>query len=74
MKKERVTLKTIKLTASEIRTLKYFLYSNPCSSGCAYPEMQSSKKDCAKCKLRKDMYSIMTKLEVCNHERHNILY
>ena len=57
-------MKTIKLTASEIRTLKCFLYSNPCSSGCAYQEMQRSKKDCEECKLTKDMHSIIDKLEI----------
>ena len=57
-------MKTIELTTDEIRTLKCFLYSNPCVSGCAYPEMQRSKKDCAECKLTKDMYSIIAKLDV----------
>ena len=57
-------MKTIELTASEIRTLECFLYSNPCSNGCAYPEMQRSKKDCEECKLTKDMYSIMEKLDI----------
>ena len=57
-------MKTIKLTTGEIRSLKCFLYSNPCSSGCAYPEMQKSKKDCEECKLTKDMHSIMAKLDI----------
>ena len=56
-------MKTIKLTASEIRTLECFLWSNPCSSGCAYPEMQKSKKSCDECKLTKDLYSILEKLD-----------
>ena len=57
-------MKTIKLTTGEIRSLKCFLYSNPCSSGCAYPEMQKSKKDCEECKLTNDIYSIMAKLDI----------
>lgn len=57
-------MKTVKLTASEIRTLECFLRDNPCSSGCAYPEMQNSRKDCDECKLTKDKYSIMEKLDL----------
>lgn len=37
-------MKTVKLTASEIRSIELFLSANPCMSGCAYPEMQRSKK------------------------------
>ena len=55
-------MKTVKLIASEIRTLECFLWSNPCSDGCAYPEMQNSKKNCDECKLTKDKYSIIEKL------------
>lgn len=57
-------MKTIKLTASEIRAIDCFLQSNPCSSGCVYPEMSKSKKSCDECKLNKDKYSIMEKLEL----------
>lgn len=57
-------MKTVKLTASEIRTLDCFLWSNPCSMGCAYPEMQKSRKSCDECKLTKDKYSIMKKLDL----------
>lgn len=57
-------MKTIKLTASEIRTLECFLDANPCSSACAYPDMQKSKKSCYECRLTKDMCSIMKKLDL----------
>ena len=56
-------MKTIKLTASEIRTLERFLWANPCLNGCAYPEMQNSKKSCDECKLTKDKYSIIEKID-----------
>lgn len=56
-------MKTIKLTASEIRTLERFLWVNPCLNGCAYPKMQNSKKSCDECKLTKDKYSIIEKLD-----------
>ena len=56
-------MKTIKLTASEIRTLERFLYANPCLNGCAYPKMQNSKKSCDDCKLTKDKYSMIEKLD-----------
>lgn len=56
-------MKTIKLTASEIRTLERFLWVNPCLNGCAYPEMQNSKKSCDECKLTKDKYSMIEKLD-----------
>lgn len=57
-------MKNIKFTASEIRTLENFLWTNPCSSGCVYPEMRKSKKSCEDCKLTKDKHSIMKKLEL----------
>lgn len=57
-------MKTIKLTASEIRSLYCFLWSNPCSNGCAYPEMQKSRKSCDECKLIKDKHSITEKLDL----------
>lgn len=56
-------MKTIKLTASEIRTLERFLHANPCLNGCAYPKMQNSKKSCDECKLTKDKYSMIEKLD-----------
>ena len=56
-------MKTIKLTASEIRTLERFLWANPCLNCCAYPKMQNSKKSCDECKLTKDKYSIIEKLD-----------
>ena len=57
-------MKTIKLKASEIRSLEHYLYSNPCEAGCAYPEMNNSKKSCEECKLNKDRQSIMEKLNL----------
>lgn len=57
-------MKTVKLTASEIRSIAHFLSSNPCASGCCYREMQSSKKDCEDCKLYKDKKSILEKLNL----------
>ena len=57
-------MKKIELSASEIRTLELFLWANPCSRGCSYPEMANSKKDCDECKLTADKYSIMKKLDL----------
>ena len=59
-----VNMKNIKLTASEIRSIFYYLESNPCESGCAYPEMNNSRKNCDECKLTKDKESIMKKLNL----------
>ena len=56
-------MKTVKLTASEIKSLECFLWSNPCSNGCVYPKMQKSKKSCDECKLTKDKHSIIGKLD-----------
>lgn len=55
-------MKTIKLTASEIRSLEHFLMSNPCRCGCVLEKMQNSKKDCDECQLTKDSINIMKKL------------
>lgn len=55
-------MKTVKLTSSEIRSLEHFIWSNPCSSGCCYVEMQNSNKDCDECKLAKDRDNILEKL------------
>ena len=58
------TIKTIKLTAKELRALESILWAtNPCESGCAYPEMEKSKRDCIDCELPKSISSIMNKLE-----------
>lgn len=57
-------MKKVILTASEIRTLEHYLYSNPCESGCVYPEMNNSKKNCEECKLNKDKNSILEKLNL----------
>jgi len=55
-------MKTITLTANEIKALKAQLFANPCSSGCVYEEMQNSKKDCNECKFTKDIESFCEKL------------
>lgn len=57
-------MKKIELSASEIRSLEHFLCTNPCSSGCVYPEMANSNKGCNECKLSKNQYSIMKKLNL----------
>ena len=57
-------MKTVKLTASEINSMFYFLHTNPCEAGCAYPEMNNSRKDCDECKLHKDRDSILEKLDL----------
>ena len=56
-------MKTIKLTAKEIRALEQQLHANPCSSGCAFPEMQNSRKDCDECEFPKLISSIREKIE-----------
>ena len=63
LKKGVGTIKTIKLTAKELRALEAILWVNPCESGCAYSEMEKSKRDCINCELPKSISSIMNKLE-----------
>lgn len=55
-------MKTIKLTAKEIRALKEQLWANACSSGCAFSEMQRSRKDCDECDFPKLIRSIEEKI------------
>ena len=57
-------MKAIILTTSEIRSLQHYLYSNPCESGCVYPEMNNSRKSCEECKLNMDKNSILEKLDL----------
>lgn len=58
-------MKTVKLTSNEIRAIEsYLIYGNPCSRGCAYPEMNRSRKDCKDCMLEKARISISEKLGV----------
>jgi hypothetical protein len=57
-------MKNIKLSNDEIRAIDTFLWANPCRSGCAYSEMQNSKKDCDECKLMKSRKSVLEKLEL----------
>ena len=55
-------MKTIKITAKEERLLEELLWCNPCNSGCAYREMNSSRKSCDECELTKSKNSLMKKL------------
>ena len=60
------TIQTLKLTAKELRALESILWVNPCESGCAYPEMQTSRKGCTQCELPKSISSIISKLDELN--------
>lgn len=55
---------TLELSDKEVRALKELLvYSKEaCSSGCAFSEMQKSKKDCDKCDYPKAIANIEEKL------------
>lgn len=55
-------MKTITLTAKEIRALKEQLTANACSSCCAFPEMQKSRKDCDECEFPVLIASIEEKI------------
>lgn len=57
-------MKTVTLTANEIRAIGEFLWANPCDSGCAYSEMKKSKKECDECKLTQARDSILVKLNL----------
>lgn len=61
-------MKTVKLTASEIRTLEHFLLTNPCRNGCVVEKMQNSMKGCDECQLTKDSINIMKKLGMLEEE------
>ena len=60
-------MKTITLTESEIRTIEYYLWSNPCRSHCVHGY---SRIDCHdtrengeyKCELMRNTQSIIKKL------------
>lgn len=56
-------MKTLQLTSKELRALKEILFANPCNSGCAYEEMQNSKKDCDNCEFTKSIHSILDKIK-----------
>ena len=56
-------MKTIKLTKKEIRALLEQLDANACSSGCAFSEMQRSKKDCDECEFPRLISSIREKID-----------
>lgn len=57
-------MKTIQFTNKELKALRELVaYSHTvCSSGCVYPEMQNSKKDCSDCEFTKFIYSIEDKI------------
>ena len=55
-------MKTIKLSAKEIRALNEQLYANACSSCCAFKEMQNSRKDCDECEFPALIESIRNKI------------
>ena len=56
-------MKNIKFSKEEIRALKVMLDTNTCRSGCAFSEMQNSKKDCDDCELTKLKISISKKID-----------
>ena len=57
-------MKTLQFTNKELRALTELLYNgNGCSSFCAYPEMQSSNKDCDECEYTESINSIVNKIE-----------
>lgn len=60
-------MKTIKLTHNEIRAIDTYMSLNPYCSGCAYDEMQNSKKNCDKCKLGSARISILEKLNLLSN-------
>ncbi|MDU8988586.1 MAG: hypothetical protein E7H54_05335 [Clostridium perfringens] len=55
------------LNKSERRALNLLLMHSEsvCRSGCAYPEMQASKKGCNSCPFVSDVNNIMNKLGMC---------
>lgn len=55
-------MKIIKLTKEEIKALNKQLYANACRSGCAFEEMQTSKKSCKECDFTKHISSIFEKI------------
>lgn len=57
-------MKTITLTAKEIKALTCQLFANSCSSGCVYEKMQNSKKNCDDCEFTKDIHSVRNKLGI----------
>lgn len=57
-------MKTIQLSEKEVRALTALLmdWRAACSSGCAFPEMQKSKKGCERCDYPKAITAIEEKL------------
>jgi hypothetical protein len=62
---------TLKLTKQEERALQALLWCNPCRSGCAWEEMEKSKKDCDECILSKAIQSIQDKLDVHGEKKND---
>ena len=61
--KWRVKNENYKINSKWDKNIRTFLHANPCLNGCAYPKMQNSKKSCDECKLTKDKYSMIEKLD-----------
>ncbi|MCC0669149.1 hypothetical protein [Clostridioides sp. ZZV14-6153] len=57
-------MKILELNQNEIRAIDAYMSSNPCRSGCVYDEMQNSRKNCDKCKLKSARISILEKLDL----------
>lgn len=57
-------MKNIELTKIEERALLELLSHRyaPCSSGCIFPEMQESKKNCDKCDYAKAIDGVANKM------------
>lgn len=54
----------LQFTNKELKALNELIQNgNPCCSGCIYPKMQNSKKDCNECEYTKSINSIVNKLE-----------
>jgi len=60
----RESMKNITLSELEVRALQSLLvrWKEACSCGCAFPEMQKSKKGCEKCDYPKAIADIEDKL------------
>lgn len=60
-------MKILHFTNKELKALTELIYNgNGCSSACAYPEMQNSKKDCDECEYLKSISSVINKIEEVN--------
>lgn len=60
MKKINITL-----TKNEQRALQIIMFdAHPCSSGCAFEEMQKKDIDCLQCPYMEAYYSLISKLDI----------